>query len=45
MLTPSKSLIGFTLDQNYFLNLDQINTALRREIKNTPHKSRQTESC
>lgn len=33
-----KSLIGFTLDQNYSFNLNQINTVLRREIKNTPRK-------
>lgn len=34
-----KSLIEYTLDQNYFFNLNQINIVLRQKIENTPHKN------
>jgi len=46
-MPKSLSLIGSALAQSQSFNLNQINTALRREIKNTPHKdgkSKQTMS-
>jgi len=38
MLTTRKWLSRFVVDESYSFNLNQINTVLGREIKNTPLK-------